>query len=363
MKKYDERETIFSRVSLQKGTKEYNDFYKEHSGYKYKDDKVRRPFQRENIKESDRFKELFLPLTLDNKKIINSMFQTARSKPVNPQRVAVEKSFTNNIKEIVKYFGATDVGIAKMTDYSYYLYQGGVSETVGLDTYNQKVVPRYRTAIVFTVKMDIAQINRGPHFEELLATEHAYWRVAEIGARLEMYLKELGYKSESQNGEYYLVPMVPLAYDAGLGQIGMSNHLVTKEYGDNVRLGAVLTTLELEYDQPVDFGLHEFCRKCALCLQNCPSKSITHLERLVNGRTFYKFEDTSCYDLWLHTGTDCGICIQSCPFSQGLDQTLVDQMKDNPKVMDQILDEHNRIHGRREYTKRPLNIVKIGESK
>lgn len=359
MKKYDERETMFGRIALQKNTKEYKEFYKKNPSYKKKDDAVRGVTFRRNIRKSEKFKNLFLPLTGHNKLLISSIFNTSRDFKVAKNRQTLPKSFSKNIKEITKYYGATDVGIVKLSDYNYYSHLAGLSGAVGIDNLNEVVKPRYQTAIVFTIKMDIDMMNRAPHYEELMTTEDAYLKVALTGSRLEMYLKSLGYKAESQNGEYYLLPLVPLAHDAGLGQIGMCNHIVTKENGNNVRLGAVLTTLELDYDSPIDYGLQEFCKKCALCLMNCPSKSITHKQRKVNGRTFYKFDDNKCYEVWTKMGTDCGTCIQACPLSQGVDLSKLEKMKDNPEIMDEIMEEHYEKHGRRNYTKEDLDIVKL----
>jgi len=359
MKKYDERETLFSRVALQKKSKEYNEFYKKNPKYKPTDDSQRGVAFRHKLRKDDRFKELFFPLTTHNKLFIKNVFDTAESYPVNPKRVDIDKDFSSNLKEISKYYGATDVGITSLEEYSYYSHLGGVSEHVNKDTYNEKVIPKYKTAIVYTVLMDKEMINRGPMFEELLATEEAYLKIAVIGSRITMYLKELGYKAMFNNSEYYLAPMVPLAYDAGLGEIGMANHIVTKEHGNNVRLGAVFTTLEIEKDHPIDFGLTDFCKRCALCLSNCPSKAISHKPRMVNGRQFYKFDDNRCYDMWLKTGTDCGTCISSCPFTQGVDLSKLEKIKEKPEIIDEMMAEHYQKFGRRVFTKEDLDIVKV----
>ena len=359
MTKYDERNTLFSRVGLRKGSKEYKEYYNQNPNTKKADDKVRNVQFRDRIRKSQQFKDLFLPVTASNKKLVRSLFHTARKMKVNSARMDIPEGFTENIKLITKYYGATDVGIAKLDDSNFYSHFGGLSKHVGIDNYGEKIVPRYKSAIVFTVEMDLEHINRAPHFEELMTTENAYIKLAFTGVRLEMYLKDLGYKSQSMNAEYYEVPLVPLAHDAGLGQIGMTNHIVTKKYGDRVRLGAVLTTMELDYDSPIDFGLHDFCKKCALCLMNCPSRSITHKQREVNGRIFYKFNDVACFEQWTKMGTDCGTCIQACPFTQGVDLKKVEKMKDNPSIMDEIMAEHFEKYGRRNYTKNDLPIVFI----
>ena len=359
MKKYDERETLFSRVALKKGTKEYKDFYQKNKNLKTQDDAQRGIAFRNNLKKDKRFKELFFPLISDNKRVIKQLFDMVESKPVNSRRVDVDSSFSTNLKEIAKYYGATDVGIVKLTDYSYYDKLGGLSEVVNLHTYNEKIYPKYKTAIVYTMLMDKEKINRAPNYEELLATEHAYVEVAFTGSRIAMYLKELGYNAMFNNSEYYLAPLVPLAHDAGLGQIGMCNHIVTKEHGNNVRLGAVFTTLEINYDKPVDFGLVEFCNRCALCLSNCPSKAITHLPRVVNGRQFYKFDENRCFDMWIKSGTDCGTCISTCPFTQGLDLSKIEKIKEEPELIDEIINEFKEKYGRRVYQKEELDIVKV----
>lgn len=362
MKKYDERETLFSRVSLEKGSKEYQDFYDKNPKTKEIDDSLRGITFRHKLRKSEDFKKRFFPLIEHNKSFIKAMYDLSQNAPIK-EKVELPHDFSNNLKEITKYYGATDVGIAKMDEYSYYSHLGGLSKEIGLDNYNEIVKPIYKTAIMFTVKMDLEMMNRAPHYEELLATEQAYLKVAEIGARLEIYLKALGYPAISNNSEFYLAPMVPLAYDAGLGEIGMGNHLVTLEHGDNVRIGAVFTNLVVDYDQAIDFGLKDFCKKCALCLMNCPSKAISHKPRMVNGRQFYKFDDDLCYQMWTNCGTDCGTCIQSCPFTQGVDLEKARKMKDHPELMDEIMNEHFEKHGRREYTKQDLDIVKCGDKK
>lgn len=358
MKRYDERNTLFSRVALKQGSVDYDTYYKRHPQTKEADDAQRGISFRNGLRKDDEFKRRFLPIITHNKTYIKHVFDLAEKYPLASNRVPLEGAFAENIKAITKSYGATDVGITRLTDASFYTHQGGVSDAIGKQTYGAPVLPRYKTAIVYSVAMDLDMINRAPQFEELLATEEAYVRVATIGSRLAMYLKDLGYRSMFNHSEYYLAPLVPLAYDAGLGQIGMTNHIVTKEYGNRIRLGAVFTTLEIDIDHPVDFGLVDFCKQCALCLLNCPSQAITHKERSVNGRPFYKFDDNRCYDIWLKTGTDCGTCISACPFTQGLDLSKVDRIKEDPSVIQELMDEHHLTHGRRVYHKNDLPIVR-----
>lgn len=360
MNKYDERDTFFSRISLGEDSVEYQEYYNDKPKQKIKDDPFRNSSFRNNLRKDDEFKKLFEPLYKNNKVLIKSLYESVVNYEI-AEKQNIKPSFAKNIKDITKYFGAVDAGIVKLNDFSYYSHSGGLSESLDIKNYGREIKQKYSHAIVFTILMNKEMINRAPFFEELLATELAYYQIADTGARLAIYLKSLGYDSFLNNSEYYLAPLVPLAYDAGLGEIGISNHLVTKEYGDNIRIGAVFTNLELDTDEPIDFGLKEFCKSCALCLINCPSSAITHRAREVNGRQFYHFDDALCFNMWNHSGTDCGICIQSCPFTQGVDQSLVDKMKDNPEVMDEIVKNHLEKHGRRKFTKTELDLLKRDE--
>ncbi|MFW5865449.1 MAG: hypothetical protein ACOCUE_05215, partial [Candidatus Izemoplasmataceae bacterium] len=301
---YDERNIILSRVQLKKGSKNYQAFYERHPELKEKDDAVRSQGIKDKLRESDAFKARFFPLSNANHLMIKSFYDTLSETPLG-KRVDVGQNFHENIKAITKHYGASDVGIVKLKDEHYYSHQGGLSFTIGLDSYGKEVKKSYTHAIVYAIEMDQDFIERAPFFEEMLETENAYLKMAFTGFRLAMYLKQLGYKSMFQSEPYYLTPLVPLAYDAGLGEIGMTNHIIHKKLGNRIRLGAVLTTLKLKEDQPIDFGLEAFCKRCALCVMTCPSKSITPYKRVRNNRPFYKFDDQTCYQLWTNSGTDC----------------------------------------------------------
>lgn len=360
MKYYDERNTLFSRISLKKGSKEYNEFYKKNPSLKESDDQYRGTSFRNNLRKSDRFKDLFFPITASNKTFIKSLHEVVDKTRLGEMQ-NIKPSFAKNIKEITKYYGATEVGITTLDEYSYYSHFGGLNDELGIYNYGEKPTQKYTHAVVFTIAMDLEKMNRAPHFEELLATEEAYLMLAHVGARLAVYLKSIGYDSMFNSSEFYLAPLVPLAYDAGLGQIGMSNHLVTVEHGDNVRLGAVFTTLKLDIDKPIDFGLDDFCKRCSLCLMNCPSHAISHKPRMVNGRQFYKFDDQKCFDMWVKSGTDCGTCIQACPFTQGIDLKKIPKIKEGTKEIDEIMSEHMDKYGRRNYIKKEHRMLMLEE--
>ena len=152
----------------------------------------------------------------------------------------------------------------------------------------------------------------------------------------------------------YLVVAPLVARDAGIGDIGRHGILITKEYGCRLRLGVVTTDMPLIPDEREDFGLKEFCQSCSRCVRTCPGKAIPSGDPIdINGIKRWQIKQENCYNIWRSIGTDCGICISSCPFSQGIHIERIDKIKNSQEEIDKILKEHDEKHGIRPYIKEP----------
>ena len=62
------------------------------------------------------------------------------------------------------------------------------------------------------------------------------------------------------------------AYLCGLGEIGYSKMLLTPEFGPRVRVGIIITEMELEPDPIMEPGT--LCNRCMACVRECPGGCI-----------------------------------------------------------------------------------------
>lgn len=132
------------------------------------------------------------------------------------------------------------------------------------------------------------------------------------------YVKRLGWRARPSpvTSTPYLVP--PLFIDCGIGEDGRCGYTVTKEFGNNWRPGGVLTDLPLAPDKAVDFGLQDFCDKCGICAEACPSGAISSGGReLVRGYRKWHVDVDKCYGYWAAIGRTCAVCQVVCPWSHG----------------------------------------------
>jgi len=70
----------------------------------------------------------------------------------------------------------------------------------------------------------------------------------------------------------------PLAQAAGIGWQGKHTNLVSREHGSWLFLGVILTSLELEPDEPASEGVH--CGTCHRCLDICPTQAFDGPHRI-----------------------------------------------------------------------------------
>ena len=104
-------------------------------------------------------------------------------------------------------------------------------------------------------------------------------------------------------------------YYAGLGTIGDSHNLITKEFGPRLRLVSILTDAALPADEMQE---KQLCLHCGKCLRSCPSHAFSEDGP---GRP-YRMDKLSCtaYHVKLRDAHHwpCGVCAGVCPVGEDL---------------------------------------------
>jgi len=180
-----------------------------------------------------------------------------------------------------------------------------------------------RYVIVMALPMDREMISTAPSLLSEAATSLGYSHAAAVTLSVAAYIHALGYQAiPSLNGTAL---NIPLAVQAGLGEIGRNGLLITKEYGACVRLCKVFTDMPLLLDGPADLGIHAYCEVCGECTNSCPVGAISKGTPSIEGNNEcnrkgvvkWPVDCKKCLRYWIASGTSCSTCIASCPFTMG----------------------------------------------
>jgi reductive dehalogenase len=219
------------------------------------------------------------------------------------------------VKEYARNLGADLVGITEINPNWLYSHRGEIFHEKW-DDWGKEIKLEEKYAIVFATEMSFRMVQTAPHSPTTIESMKNYAKGAYLGIQLAAFISNLGYLATANHLRHYDALMVPLAVDAGLGELGRLGYLITKEFGPRIRLGAVTTDLPLIADKPVDIGVNDFCRICKKCAVCCPSGSIPLGEQKgVNGTLRWKLNAETCFEYWGKVGTDCNVCMHVCPWS------------------------------------------------
>jgi epoxyqueuosine reductase QueG len=159
---------------------------------------------------------------------------------------------------------------------------------------------------------------------EVMRTYRAAGRVA---VRLAERIRALGWPARAYgNPNSTDILLIPLAIRAGIGELGKHGSMISREYGSNFRLVAVLTDLPLVPHAPVEIGVEDLCAVCRRCVEDCPPRAIFDDKQLVRGERKWYVDFDKCVPYFVKT-VGCAICIEVCPWSEtGRGPTLSDRL-------------------------------------
>jgi reductive dehalogenase len=246
-------------------------------------------------------------------------FSLQRAVASTPMTLGTPQETTDEVKRVATAFGADLVGVTFFDPR--WLYQNKFSDGQRMEKAQE--LPHGLTNVIVTAQaMDYDLIRTVPSALSGAATGLGYSHDAIVVLSLAQYIRNLGYQAVASMNDTALA--IPLAIKAGLGEYGRHGLLITKEFGPRVRLGKIFTDLPLVHDQPIHFGVKQFCEICRRCSSACPVKAIPtgaptaerYNQSTIQGVRKWSIDGEKCFSYWVAQNSDCSICIRVCPFNK-----------------------------------------------
>ena len=247
-----------------------------------------------------------------------------------------KKEASDAIKSAARVYGVTRCGIArrdKRWDYD------PIYDPIEDKEYSwENDFPfEPKSVIVLLIPQDWDCIATAPAWTNDGTVGAAYSQMGVNAAQMARFLRALGYHAVGAGNELGI--SVAYGIMAGLGEGGRNAQLLAPGLGPRVRIAKVYTDFDfVEYDQPHDWGMTDFCLSCGECAKACPSNALPMVEDKNGGYGFepaYEFSDEpgytwnnqpgvrkfytdskKCYDFWVENGGGCASCVASCTFNE-----------------------------------------------
>jgi len=209
LKSFDERDVMFSRMELKKGTPRFEAYYKSHPEKKILDD-IFRTKAGLLSKKATEYHPLKFASAEANFMAVDNFKVAINENLLSPKQTVDAREISLYIKKWLKQIGATSVGITELKAHQLYSNKGRGDE------YGNEVVNTHKFAIAFTVEMDKDMLDKAPKAEAIMESSQQYLEAAKIATQLTYFIRNLGYTAKPHiDGNYDLICPV-VAKDAGL---------------------------------------------------------------------------------------------------------------------------------------------------
>lgn len=324
IERYDIRDHVNARATLLSGTPEYEDYYKRFPEREAGDARRRKALKESRRKrvDADPINEQLAGATFYGREalglpeIVLGQVYSPNRPPGGGSRERVEvdpKLMSRKIKALGLHLGATKVRITELNQKWVYTHY---AHPYTPEPYGKPVDLNYKYIIAIAVWQEPFMMATGDKISENMEVGWKYSYASFICVLMAQFIRALGWPARAlpQSNAPYLVP--PVFVDTGIGEYGRCGFVVTKEFGNNFRPSAVATDMPLTIDKPVDFDLQDFCSKCKICAEACPSSAIPEGDKVVvRGIRRWHIDDEKCRGYWDAIGASCGICQAVCPFN------------------------------------------------
>jgi epoxyqueuosine reductase len=189
----------------------------------------------------------------------------------------------------------------------------------------QAIWPPAKTVIVLGLEMPLPIVETTPSVIHMEMYKTSNAKLDQLAYDLTRFLNRLGHASFFFPRDGYgsmralrennraAFAHIPAARYAGLGTVGASHNLLTREFGPRVRFVSVFTSAKIPPDPMME---KELCIKCEACAKCCPKKAI-HIRP---DRVIGDYDDQACLEMADELVTrrcfPCGICTKVCPIGR-----------------------------------------------
>lgn len=249
---------------------------------------------------------------------------------------------SRNIKSVGYFLNADIMGICELPPWAVYSH--------GKD--GKSIENNHKYAICIVVDQGYRAMSGSNGYDWIAGSppQKSYLFSAIIASLLAGYIRRLGYPARVHHSTDSQVLITPLLLLAGIGEMSRPGIVLNPFIGMRFKAAVVTTDLPLESDQPVDFGLQDFCDKCKKCARECPSNSIAMDDPILhNGYERWPFDYVRCTRQRMSNpkGIGCGRCINVCPWNKpkGLIHEFVRWLIKNTPVMNTFLIKMDDVFG------------------
>ncbi|MFV8044088.1 tRNA epoxyqueuosine(34) reductase QueG [Streptococcus pluranimalium] len=251
------------------------------------------------------------------------------------------------IQKLAKEIGISKIGFTAADDFDYLekTLRAGVEEgrTTGFEhkVIEERIKPKLSLASAKTiisivvaypnklpVKPPKTQYKRGKITPNSWGLDYHYVlqdKLDRLAKGIEELTEDFEYKGMVDTGA--LVDTA-VAKRAGIGFIGKNGLVISKEFGSYMYLGELITNLEIEPDQEVDYG----CGDCTRCLEACPTSCLIG-DGTMNARRCLSFQtqDKGMMAMEFRKKIKtviygCDICQICCPYNRGIDNPIASEI-------------------------------------
>jgi|TARA_B100001964_G_scaffold235504_2_gene295705 reductive dehalogenase len=225
------------------------------------------------------------------------------------------EAMARHIKATAYFLRADVVGICRLPPYAVYSHSQATGEPI-------ECAHKYAIAVLVDQDWKTADASFGNDWISTSMGFLSYSTTAFISCILADYIRKLGYPARAHHIRNYQVMLPPILLWAGLGEMCRTGDIVLNPFlGTRFKAAVVTTDLPLAIDRPIDFGLQDFCSKCAKCATHCPAGAIPFGEDSTvvhNGYVKWNNDVDRClkYRIGNQWGSGCGVCIHVCPWNK-----------------------------------------------